>query len=154
MGMTLPSRDCGSELFTKPARALVSVMCQVVSFFSRTFLLPRRESSGSEVLTATRSSWPALRARTPTCAQAERWSPCSSNIHRRDSASGRTGGRWSLRRSMTPYSASGTRVSALVERAVKAQLAASPACDSSNARDVGSMSLQGTSGVQDLQRCW
>ena len=43
---------------------------------------------------------------------------------------------------MTRYSASGTHVSALVGGGVKAQLAASPACDSSNARGVRSMSLK------------
>jgi len=59
---------------------------------------------------------------------------------------------------MTRYSASGTRVSALVGRAVKAQLAASPACDSSSARDVGSMSLKFVSSARlssafDAARC-
>ena len=58
---------------------------------------------------------PALRASTPACAQAERWLPYSSKRPpqgQRFGASGR--GRRSLRRSMTRYSASGTRVSALV----------------------------------------
>ena len=96
-----------------------------------------RAPASLQMRAAARSKGPALRASTPTCAQADRWSPYTSRSPpqaQRFGASGR--GRRSLLRSMTRNSSSGTRVSALVGKAVKAQLAASPPCDSSSARDV------------------
>ena len=59
---------------------------------------------------------------------------------------------------MARNSSSGTRVSALVGKAVKAQLAASPPCDSSSARDVGSSSVKSVSSARlcralDAVRC-
>ena len=118
-----------------------------------------RAPASLQMRAAARSKGPALRASTPTCAQAERWSPYSSKRPPQGQRFGASGsGRRSLRRSMTRYSESGTRVSALVGRAVKAQLAASPACDSSSARDVGSMSLKSISSARlsrafDAARC-
>ena len=78
--------------------------------------------------------------------------PCKRSV------SGRAGGRRSLRSSMTRNSSSGTRVSALVGKAVKAQLAASPPCDSTSARDVGSSSVKCVSSARlcralDAVRC-
>ena len=107
-----------------------------------------RFDAGTRLLADARSKGPALRASTLTCAQADRWSPYTSRSPlqaQRFGASGR--GRRSLRSSMTRNSSSGTRVSALVGKAVKAQLAASPPCDSSSARDVGSSSVKSVSST-------
>ena len=77
-----------------------------------------RAPASLQMRAAARSRGPALRASTPTCAQAERWSPYSSKRPPQGQRFGASGsGRRSLRRSMTRYCASGTRVSALVGRA-------------------------------------
>ena len=88
-------------------------------------------------------------ARTPTCAQADRWSPRLSRRRPHWHRLGASGGaKRSLRSSRTRNSSLGTTKSGPVGRTVSAQLAPAPLWDSSSARDAESNSAKSTSNTR------
>ena len=123
------------DLRPLPQRQLATTSIRRPSVAGTSRLRSRRATlvaTSRQMRAAARSSGPALCASTPTCAQAERWSPSSSRVppqrHRRGASGNASRSRRSRKVRNSPLS---TTKSGQLGMAVIAQLAPSPLWDSS-----------------------